>query len=256
MVNAQHLSWDYTKLARAYAGRPPYAAAVIDEIVATAGLHEGDRVCDLGAGTGHLTVELLAAGLVVDAVEPNAAMRERGRARTDGAPVTWWEATAEDTGRPSGAYALATFGSSFNVVDRDTALAEVARILRRPGWVACLWNHRDLDDPLQRAIEDLIRARVPGYDTGYRRKDDVARDLATSPLFGAPCALRGGVRHEVDADEWVDAWRSHATLARQAGDDLEAVVQDIAALVDEARDGATLTVPYTTRAWVAQTEAG
>ena len=255
MSNAQQLSWDYTELARAYAGRPPYARDVVAQIVAAAGLSEGDRVCDLGAGTGHLTVELLAAGLVVDAVEPNAAMRERGRARTDGAEVAWYEATAEDTGRPQGAYGLVTFGSSFNVVQRDRALAEVARLLRRPGWVACLWNHRDLDDPLQHAIEELIRRRVPGYEVGYRRKDDVARDLAASPLFGAPRALEGAVRHEVDADEWVDAWRSHATLARQAGDDLEAIVQEIAALVDEARDGTSLTVPYTTRAWVAETEA-
>lgn len=245
------LTWDYTSLAHAYAGRPRYAEAVIDELIAISGVEPGDRVCDVGAGTGHMSVHLLEHGLAVDAVEPNDAMRGVGRERFGDAPIAWFEARGEDTGRPGGAYPLVTFGSSFNVVEPGAALAEVARILQRPGWVAMLWNHRDLDDPLQAAIEAAIGSRIPAYDYGARRRDP-SGDIAASGLFEAPRHLVGGVEQEVDADEWVEAWHSHATLARQAGDQLDRIIDEIGSLVAQAQSGGRLTVPYTTRCWVAQ----
>jgi SAM-dependent methyltransferase len=245
------LTWDYTSLAHTYRGRPPYAERVIDQLVALAGVQPGDRVCDVGAGTGHLSVHLVARGLRVDAVEPNDAMRAVGRERLADAPVEWFEAQAEETGRPDRAYSLVTFGSSFNVVRTDAALAEVARILRRPGRVAAMWNHRDLDDPLQTAIEAAIGSRIAGYDYGTRRADPTA-DIAASGRFHAPRSLQATVDHELDADDWVEAWSSHATLARQAGDQLERIIDEIGALVAQAQVGGRITVPYTTRCWVAE----
>ncbi len=249
------LLWDYTSLAHAYAGRPPYADAVIDDLMSLAGVTAGDRVCDIGAGTGHLSVHLVGHGLEVDAVEPNDAMRGVGRERLADAPVDWFEARGEDTGRPSGAYPLVTFGSSFNVVDQQQALAEAARLLERPGWVAMLWNHRDIDgDRLQTAIEAAIESRIPGYDYGYRRSDP-SGDVEASGLFHAPRYLEATVRRDVDADEWVEAWRSHATLQRQAGDQFERIVDEIGALVAQAQEGQRIAVPYTTRCWAAEVKA-
>jgi SAM-dependent methyltransferase len=245
------LTWDYTSLAHTYGRRPPYAESVIDELVAIAGVAPGDRVCDVGAGTGHLSVHLLTRGLAVDAVEPNDAMRAIGRERFEDAPIEWFDAPAEATGRAGGAYPLVTFGSSFNVVEPAAALAEVARILERPGWIALMWNHRDLDDPLQMEIEAAIASRIPDYDYGTRRRDP-SPDLDASGRFHAARAIEGTVQHEVDADEWVEAWTSHATLARQAGDQLEPIVDEIGTLVTRAQAGHTLTVPYTTRCWVAE----
>jgi len=248
------LTWDYTSLAHTYRGRPPYAETVIDEVVSLAGTQPGDRVCDVGAGTGHLSVHLVARGLAVDAVEPNDAMREVGSERLADAPVTLFEAQAEETGRPSGAYPLVTFGSSFNVVRTGDALAEVARILRRPGLVAAMWNHRDLDDPLQTEIEAAIASRIPGYDYGARRADPTA-DIAASGLFGAARRIEATVDHELDADDWVEAWSSHATLQRQAGDQLERIIDEIGALVAQAQVAGRIAVPYTTRCWVARVGA-
>lgn len=247
------LPWDYTSRAQTYGGRPPYAEAIISELVSLAAVAPGDRVCDVGAGTGHMGAALLAHGLGVDAIEPNAAMRDVGRERLRDAAVDWFDARAEATGRPDRAYRLVTFGSSFNVVDRGPALDEAARILARPGWIALIWNHRDLDtDPLQRAIEALIASRIPSYDYGYRRNGDPSRDLDASGCFHEPRRLEATVRHHVDAEEWVKAWYSHVTLARQAGDQLDSIVDEIRALVAQVQDGPLLAVPYTTRAWVAE----
>lgn len=246
------LTWDYTSLAQTYSGRPPYAEAVIDELASIAAVSPGDRVCDVGAGTGHMSVHLVAHGLVVDAVEPNSAMRDVGRERLRDTSVEWFDARAEATGRPDRAYPLVTFGSSFNVVEPRPALDETARILQPQGWVALLWNHRDIDtDPLQVEIEAVIASHVPGYDYGSRRSDP-SRDLEASGRFHAPLLLEGTVEHDVDADEWVEAWHSHATLTRQAGEQLERIVNEIGALVAQAQQGSRIAVPYTTRCWAAQ----
>ena len=151
---------------------------------------------------------------------------------------------------PAAVYALVTFGSSFNVCDRAAALRETVRILAPGGWFACLWNHRDLDDPLQAEVEALIRSRVPDYALGSRREDQT-RVIDASGLFGPVEAVEGRIVHTVPAQDWVEAWRSHATLARQAGDGHPAVVVAIENLL-KAHGLDSVPVPYTTRAWIAR----
>lgn len=246
--------WDYTHLADAYLKRPDYSQSAIDEMLAIAGVHSGDPVCDVGAGVAHLTLMLAAAGLQVNAVEPNDAMRANGRLRTAPFPlVNWFEGTGETTGQAGGAFKLVTFGSSFNVCDRPRALAETARILVSCGWFGCMWNHRDLEDPIQKRIEQIISASVPGYGYGTRREDQT-EVINASGLFGPVRTLQGQVMHEQSIGDCVEAWRSHATLARQAGDAFHKVVGDIEAYL-KTLNRSSIDIPYTTRIWVAQKKA-
>ncbi|MBY0429763.1 MAG: class I SAM-dependent methyltransferase, partial [Rhodospirillales bacterium] len=202
--------WDYSDLAKFYGKRPPYADPVIDRVLSLANISSTARICDVGAGTGHLTVALLKRGYTVVAVEPNDAMRAFGIEACHPWPEGSWHAgTGEATGQPAAAFDLVTFGSSFNVVNRQAALRETARILKPRGWFACLWNHRDLDDPLQAAVEKCIRRHVPDYDYGTRRADQ-APVIAESGLFEPATCIEGTVRHRLNAADWIEAWRSHA----------------------------------------------
>ncbi len=243
--------WDYSALADAYVHRPPYAPVAIAEALDVAGLGRGARAIDLGAGAGHLTLELAGRGLTVTALEPNPKMRAHGVARTrHDAGVRWVDARMEETGLPSGAFELASFGSSFGVADRDATLGEAARILAPSGWILLVFNHRDLDDPLQREIEESIRARVPSYRYGPRR-DDQTPAIEASGRFGAVHRIEARFEHPVD-DAWICAWGSHATLQRQAGADFDDIVRGIGEIAAR-HPGAK--VPYFTRAWLARAEA-
>jgi ubiquinone/menaquinone biosynthesis C-methylase UbiE len=243
--------WDYTELAPAYLKRPDYSGEAIDEILRITGTGPGSAVCDVGAGVAHLTLMLLAHGMTVTAVEPNDAMREGGEERTNGSGgVTWHEATGEDTGQPSAAFDLVTFGSSFNVTDRRKALAESHRILKPGGWFACLWNHRDLSDPIQSTIEGIIFNAVPDYRYGTRRKDQ-SGIIAESGLFDSAKSIEGNIRHLVAIDDCIRAWRSHATLQRQTGERFHEVVDTIAAFL-KLTGKSKIEVPYTTHGWVAR----
>lgn len=243
--------WDYTALADAYLKRPDYADAAIDAMLSIAGAEKGDKFCDVGAGVAHLTLMLAARSLDVVAVEPNDAMRVNGISRTEKlANVRWHEGTGEATGQAAQAFDMVTFGSSFNVCDRQQALKETARILKSRGWFACMWNHRQLDDPIQAQIEAIIKERVSGYGYGTRREDQTAI-IDASGLFGPVVHLDSRVIHEQSIEECVEAWRSHATLERQAG----AAFSDVVAAIEgylQSINTPAIQIPYSTNIWVAQ----
>ncbi len=249
-MSMERVSWDYTDLADAYLLRPQYADEFLSAALDRADLDATDRVADIGAGTGNLTVLLLRRGYQVDAVEPNAAMRRHGIVQTErfGASVTWRAATAEDTHLQRGRYGLVAFGSSFNVVEARAALKETSALLQPKGWFMCCWNHRDSSDPLQQAVDAVILKHLPHYEKGTRAEDQ-AGTIAASGLFEDAEVFSGRVVHSVVARDWGEAWKSHATLARQAGDRMDAIVADISALI---RGAAMIDVPYITKGWLAQ----
>lgn len=246
--------WDYTDLAEAYLKRPDYAPSAIDKMLEISGIPSGeadDLVCDIGAGAAHLTLLLAKRGITVHAVEPNDAMRANGIRRTSDYPnVTWFEGVGEHTGQPADTFQLVTFGSSFNVTNRQEALEESQRILKSGGYFACMWNHRDLADAIQKNIENIIKSYVKDYSYGTRREDQT-EIIQASGRFEDICSFSGKVTHEVDVEDAIEGWRSHGTLHRQAGDKFPQVVEEIASFLRGLKT-ATIAVPYETKVWMAR----
>ena len=243
--------WDYTDLAEAYLKRPDYAQSAIDKMLETAGVKKGDAACDVGAGAAHLTLKLAEYGSDVCAVEPNDAMRANGIRRTGAYQnVRWSEGVGEHTGMVDHKFNLVTFGSSFNVCDRQAALKETKRILKAGGWFACMWNHRDLNDPLQKEIEDILKTEILDYSYGTRREDQT-EVIAESGLFGDAVYIEGTVEHEILAEDFIEGWKSHGTVQRQSQEKFQSINEKIRGVV-EAKGEKYIKVPYTTRIWMAQ----
>jgi ubiquinone/menaquinone biosynthesis C-methylase UbiE len=245
--------WDYTDLAEAYLKRPDYAQSAIDKMLQTAGVHKGDAVCDVGAGAAHLTLKLAEYGLQVCAVEPNDAMRANGIKRTSQfKDVQWFEGVGEHTGMEAGKFDLVTFGSSFNVCNRQEALQETKRILKSNGWFACMWNHRDLNDPLQKEIEDILKEQISDYSYGTRREDQTDV-INQSGLFGEVIYIEGNVTHELLTEDFIEGWKSHGTVQRQSKEKFDFINAKIREVIERESKGAEyIKVPYTTRIWMAQ----
>jgi ubiquinone/menaquinone biosynthesis C-methylase UbiE len=250
-TSAPKVSWDYTEHASHYDKRADYCRDAIKNLLVAIGCDPSKLVADIGAGTGKLTKELLEHGLVVRSVEPNDAMRTIGIQNTEGKSVTWSVGTGEATGLPtSGVYAV-FFGSSFNVVDQSLALSEASRILFPNGWLACMWNHRNLDDPIQQGIESIIKSSIPEYSYGSRRENPT-NIIDTSGYFSGTKAIEENFVWEMPKSDIIVAWKSHATLKRQAGTDkrFNTIIREIASYLDKLPE--LIDVPYTTRIYFAQ----
>ena len=63
--------------------------------------------------------------------------------------------TAEEIPLPDASVDAVTAAHAFHWFDYERALVEIRRVLRPGGGVGLIWNSRDLDDPLQRRLEEL-----------------------------------------------------------------------------------------------------
>jgi SAM-dependent methyltransferase len=164
----------FARSAEAYEeGRPGYPAAALEPL----GLAPGTAVLDLAAGTGKLTRALVAGEATVIAVEPVAEMRA---ALPDS--VTALDGTAEAIPVETGSVDLVTVAQAFHWFDGPAALAEIHRVLRPGGRLAVLWNRRVEDDPVNRAIEDLVEPYRMGTPT--HRGDAWRAAFEETTLFG------------------------------------------------------------------------
>ena len=249
MIQNPALEWDYTDLAASYVQRSDYSAELVQRTLSLLGCQAGTPALEVGAGTGKLTALLCDQGLDLTALEPNERMRAVAFSKGLDRRARWLAARGEALPVKSQSCELVAFGSSFNVLPAPLALDECVRVLKPGGHWLAIWNHRNLDDPLQQAVEELIRRHLPDYELGRRRH---------SP---EPDLLAHGRWHDISADEqrfvveigrqaWMEAWHSHATLRRQAGARLPAILAGIEQLLGSVE---VLAVPYTSRLWTART---
>jgi SAM-dependent methyltransferase len=178
--------------------RPDYPPELFDDVLAFARFGGGDRVLEVGAGTGKATVALGASGVTVVALEPSpemAAVARRRCAALDRVVVV--ERGFEEWSRTDGAaevasYAVVAAAQSWHWIDPTVRLAMARAALRDGGAVGLFWNQPSYPDArLRRAIDDAYRELAPGVDgrfaSGSPRVSDGQQlaldELAASELF-------------------------------------------------------------------------
>jgi SAM-dependent methyltransferase len=196
--------------------RPGYPEALYDDLFALAGLSRGDRVLEIGPGTGKATVPLAERGLDVTAVELGealAAVARRNLAPYPNARVVLADLDSWEPAR-AGFDAVVAF-TAFHWLDPGTKYDRCARLLRDGGSLAVVETHHvhpEGGDPFFDDVQDAYER------AGERRADPLrpedARDLraefGASGRFAEP-AVRRYLQHvEYDADAYIDVLNTYS----------------------------------------------
>jgi SAM-dependent methyltransferase len=141
-----------------------------------AGIVAGQRVLDVGAGTGALTAELVRRGAEASAADPSppfvAALRERFP------DIGVHEAPAEELPWPDESFdaALAQLVVTF-MRDAPAGIAEMRRVVRPGGIVAaCMWDREGMEmlAAVNRTQQALDPSRPSSEQlTNYRTREEI-----------------------------------------------------------------------------------
>ena len=218
----------------------------------------GQRVVDLGTGTGSLARGFARRGCEVTGIDHSTAMLDAARELDIAAGVTvdYRVASAESTGLPDASCDLVTAGQCWHWFDRPRAAAEVARMLCPGGRVVIAhFDWLPLAGNLVEVTETLIRAHNPKWTMagGCGLYPQWLRDLADAG-FGSIETFS----YDVDVVYSAEAWRGRIRASAGVGGSLPGAEVErfdaaLAELLERCFPRSELTVPHRVFAAIAGT---
>lgn len=179
-----------------------------ERLVELAGVHAGQRVLDVAAGSGNAALPAAAAGARVTALDITPALLEAGaeRAAAAGLDVTWVHGDAQALQLPDDSFdcVLSCVGVQF-CPDHHAAATELVRVCRPGGRIALIaWTPEGFVGQILSAT-----AKATGVAGSGRSPLDWGRESGIGELLGARVAKIAVHREHVEMPAessagWVD----------------------------------------------------
>jgi SAM-dependent methyltransferase len=203
--------------------RPGYPRPLVAR--ACEGLAAGATVVEIGCGTGKLTRELVALGLSVEAVEPDADLIAVARQTVPEGSVRFHNTTFEPAELPEEAFAAVFAATSFHWVDPTVGWRKVASLLEENGRFGLLAHASGLRGSLDEQLVEIWR-RATGsvwrplddealWTGAEERRDNISEvwswlshhhDLAVpeaAQLFGRAEIVREPFERDIPVDDYL-----------------------------------------------------
>ncbi len=157
-------------------GRPSYAQSFIDYLYSDLGFSAEICVADIGCGTGKLTRQLLEKGSRVFAVEPNDDMRGIAQSELNNYDkLTVIKGDSSHTNLKDNSVDFVVAAQAFHWFDTDEFREECKRIQKQGAKVILVWNMRDEEDDVNKAVYDMNKKYCPsfkGFTAGLKKDDE------------------------------------------------------------------------------------
>jgi SAM-dependent methyltransferase len=196
--------------------RPTYPDALIDQACEVGDIRAGDRVLEIGCGTGQLTRSLLARGLRVTALEPGDQLILLAEENLkDAGDVELVHARLEDVRLPRESYEAVFSASAIHWVDPDLSWRKIADALAPNGTLALiqyfgLQEQRSIDD--QEALLSALRRHAPEIAATWPTYRDLDCTIA---------GVRERRRNVADAWSWLGSYDIERDYAADLFEDLQ-----------------------------------
>jgi SAM-dependent methyltransferase len=147
--------------------RPTYPAALVEDLLELAELVAGDRVLEVGPGTGKATVLFAARGLGVLGIEPSAAMAAVARRNCARYPAVEIVESDFEQWDPAGqTFPLLYSGQAWHWIDPELRFERARAALTDSGVLAPFWNRPAWGaSSLRDALAQVYATTVPDLGT-------------------------------------------------------------------------------------------
>jgi len=210
------------------ASRPVYTDDAVDYLVRTAGLDSASAVLEVGCGTGQLTHELAARGLMLTAVDIGPSMIAAARRRVHSGSVTFQATSFEDLAAKDGSFNAIVSADAFHWIDPELKFSKSARLLSPGGWLAVLSLQHFYDEPLKTVLQKMWVARSDDGGTWLRRPGPTTAEIiGESGFFGTAVETSYSTRLSVSASSVVDLENTRATSLSWPDDERRAFAEKL-----------------------------
>ena len=185
--------------------RPAYPDELVDQACLVAGIGRGDRVLEVGCGTGQLTRSLLARDLHVTALEPGQNLIALARQNLAGTgPAEFVNARLEEASLPRERFQAVFSASAFHWIDPDVSWQKAADVLV-PGGTLALVQYFGLEEPRSQPDQEAVLAAL----------GKVAPDIAADwPAYRDLDATLAGVEQRRGNVSQAWAWLGSCAIGR------------------------------------------
>jgi ubiquinone/menaquinone biosynthesis C-methylase UbiE len=199
--------------------RPAYPDELVDQACRVAGIGSGDRVLEVGCGSGQLTRSLAGRGLRVTALEPGTNLMSLARQNLEGTgEVEFVNARFEDARLPRERFRAVFSASAFHWVDPEASWQRAADVLV-PGGTLALVQYFGMAEARSKQDQDTALAAIR----------TVAPDIAASwPPYRDLDATLAGIERRRDnisqAWSWLGSYDIGRDYAGRVFGDVQAAV--------------------------------
>ena len=212
------LDWDHasTDYARYRAGYPP---SFFNRLSALGIGLPGQRILDLGTGTGNLAREFARRGCTVTGIDISERQIAEARrlAAVQNLQIDFRVAPAEQTSLPDQPFDVITASQCWLYFDRDRAVAETKRLLMPNGrLMTCHLAWLPRRDAIARQTENLILKYNPDWTAA-----DLSGDISSQPAWiGEDYYVTGFFVYDEPIPFTRETWRGRIRACRAIGGEL------------------------------------
>jgi len=232
--------------------RPGYPPEMLEFFRSDLGLTRDSVLADIGSGTGLSAKPFLENGNVVYGVEPNPGMRTAAETLLKGfANFRSVDGTADKTSLPDQAMDFVVAAQAFHWFEPDSTRTEFKRILKPDGYVALMWNERQLDStPFLREYEQLLLK----YATDYQKVRHENINEEKLGAFFEKSFRRSTFRNDQihDFDGLKGRLLSSSYMPAEGDDNFESMITELEALFAKHAEGGKITILYDTNVFYTQ----
>jgi SAM-dependent methyltransferase len=236
--------------------RPSYPDALVDDVLAAAGVGEGRRILEVGAGTGKATALFAARGAAVLAVEPSAAMAAVARRQCAAFPrVEIVESDFERVDLHGATFPLLYSAQAWHWIEPEVRYRRARAALVDGGLLAVFWNRpawgpSELRDALAAAYRRWEPEMPPDFQMHPdnpcpKGDDDWTAEIAGVAQFTDPRVRFYGWDEDYSAAAYAGLLSTLSQFRLLEPSRRERLLEAIQTTIDD--HGGTLAMPMVTR---------